>query len=72
MDCDRIKELETDLSESEGRLMKADADIKAELRLHSEILLRILNSEQFYDPVRKHFIKELKRSQSCKQCDNPT
>ena len=71
IDEQRIRDLETDLGESEGRTMEVVADLKKELRqvakrqdLHTEILIRLLTQRPIFTPESELLIKKLKGS-SC-------
>ena len=74
--CERIKDLETDLAESEDRTAAEMAALKKELRsisevqsLHSEVLLRLLGGHPMYDPERERLARKIKRAKSsCGQC----
>ena len=62
----RMKDLESDLVESEGRVMELLADLKKELRrlsdtqeLHSEILTRLLSRHPIFDPEKELLTKKL-------------
>ena len=72
--CRRIADLETDLVESEGRVMEMLAALKDDIRqlaerhsLHSDVLVAMLESRTMFDPEKEHLRENLKRD-TCAHC----